>query len=443
MRLIYTVLAAGLVACTFDATGLDATSAAPGTSTGPTPTTGSETGVTTQETPTTGPDTTGSSSSDGTVGVTTTEPVDTTGPTTTDGPATDSSTGDKPAVCGDGELDRGEGCDDGDLDDDDECTAQCQPADCGDGIVWVGMEACDDGDADEVTCTAECQLPTCDDQARNGDETDVDCGGSCPGCAAGQMCGGDDDCAGKCSDGTCLEFASCKEIKMSVPNVASGEFKIDPDQAGPEPPFTVYCEHAQQGGGWTMVLKVDGRKPTFVYSAPLWTDGNTFNVETGLNRVETKLQSFMTVPLTELLLGMEAPIAADGPLALKYIKLPATAASARALFMPGTLIESDLGRNAWKAWITGSSLQMHCNLEGINVQAESAEPEEYARVRIGIIGNENGAMDCGSPNSYIGVGGGGTGACVVNGITTTGNRAGCGADNGEKDLPGFAVVFVR
>jgi hypothetical protein len=128
-------------------------------------------------------------------------------------------------------------------------------------------------------------------------------------------------------------------------------------------------------------------------------------------------------------------------LKLKYVQLDATAMNAQALFMGGYLA-STLGRDTWKAWIPDSSLQQHCNREGLNVSAPM-NPQNYARVRIGIIANENGPGDCGSPNSYIGVGGGGTGVCVPDAITTTGNRAGCGGDKGDKDIPGFAVVFVR
>lgn len=47
--------------------------------------------------------------------------------------------------------------------------------------------------------------PTCDDGEKNGDETDVDCGGPCSPCEDGERCRGDDDCvSGRCVGGTCL-----------------------------------------------------------------------------------------------------------------------------------------------------------------------------------------------------------------------------------------------
>jgi hypothetical protein len=46
--------------------------------------------------------------------------------------------------------------------------------------------------------------PSCSDHVRNGDETDVDCGGSCPPCAADGHCSADADCAThRCHAGQC------------------------------------------------------------------------------------------------------------------------------------------------------------------------------------------------------------------------------------------------
>ena len=46
--------------------------------------------------------------------------------------------------------------------------------------------------------------PTCSDGIKNGNETDIDCGGSCPRCITGYRCTTRNDCAsGYCSGGTC------------------------------------------------------------------------------------------------------------------------------------------------------------------------------------------------------------------------------------------------
>jgi Cellulose binding domain len=49
-----------------------------------------------------------------------------------------------------------------------------------------------------------CVAPTCTDLVKNGDETAVDCGGSCAPCAKGPDCTVGKDCAsGVCRDGAC------------------------------------------------------------------------------------------------------------------------------------------------------------------------------------------------------------------------------------------------
>jgi hypothetical protein len=56
---------------------------------------------------------------------------------------------------------------------------------------------------------ATCQPGSCNDGLRNNDETDVDCGGSCTSCEAGQSCSVDGDCqTGTCEDGTCACLSS-------------------------------------------------------------------------------------------------------------------------------------------------------------------------------------------------------------------------------------------
>jgi hypothetical protein len=55
----------------------------------------------------------------------------------------------------------------------------------------------------KVTTEGTC-VPTCSDGDQNGDETDIDCGGSCSGCATGDTCSVASDCAsGVCTSGTC------------------------------------------------------------------------------------------------------------------------------------------------------------------------------------------------------------------------------------------------
>ena len=166
------------------------------------------------------------------------------------------------AKCGDGVVWAGmEACDDGNQEQTDACLGTCVAASCGDGAVWAGMEACDDGNQDDAdACTAGCELPSCSDAAKNGDETDVDCGGgTCPKCGLMGACAQDLDCAsGSCIAGACGPPPSCKAILAGDPGAKSGEHTIDLDGAGPLMPFKVICDMTTDGGGWTVFYATNG-----------------------------------------------------------------------------------------------------------------------------------------------------------------------------------------
>nr|PZN26520.1 MAG: hypothetical protein DIU78_07530 [Pseudomonadota bacterium] len=75
---------------------------------------------------------------------------------------------------------------------------QCPPCSAGDACVV-------NADCDSNACEAGACLPAhCTDGARNGDESDTDCGGSCRPCALGNTCNTVSDCGeGTCAAGTC------------------------------------------------------------------------------------------------------------------------------------------------------------------------------------------------------------------------------------------------
>ncbi|MFC1610731.1 hypothetical protein ACFL6C_07225 [Myxococcota bacterium] len=92
-----------------------------------------------------------------------------------------------------------------------DCGGSCSPCpapSCSDGIQ--------NGDQTGVDCGGSCPAcaPSCSDGIQNGDETDVDCGGSCPACApscSDGMQNGDEtdvDCGGSCP--ACE--ASCSDL---------------------------------------------------------------------------------------------------------------------------------------------------------------------------------------------------------------------------------------
>ena len=87
--------------------------------------------------------------------------------------------------------------------------------DMGSCLYVSETEACGAG----TTCTSEGGTPICEaaeplcvlDDAQNGNETDIDCGGSCPPCEDGRSCVEPDDCASSlCTDGICAA-PSCSD----------------------------------------------------------------------------------------------------------------------------------------------------------------------------------------------------------------------------------------
>src|SRR5262245_42919275 len=55
--------------------------------------------------------------------------------------------------------------------------------------------------------------PSCNDGRLNGDESDVDCGGSCMRCADGRSCRNAADCASNnCLNFTCAPAANCMDF---------------------------------------------------------------------------------------------------------------------------------------------------------------------------------------------------------------------------------------
>ncbi len=65
-----------------------------------------------------------------------------------------------------------------------------------------------------VPFTVQLVSPTCTDGEKDGDETDIDCGGSCPKCDPGKLCGGGNDCiSGVCIQGRCARPTCTDGVK--------------------------------------------------------------------------------------------------------------------------------------------------------------------------------------------------------------------------------------
>jgi len=168
----------------------------------------------------------------------------------------------KPDMCGNGHVQQGEWCDTGG--DSATCDGDCSPVDCGDGYVNAAAgEQCDDA-GESATCDVDCTVPSCGDGvvnlsagedcdgntpsagacvscalvcsapaasctdgAKNGAETDVDCGGSCAPCAGGRQCLVDADClSASCAGGVCAEAQGAPAIAVSQSTVNFGNVLV-------------------------------------------------------------------------------------------------------------------------------------------------------------------------------------------------------------------------
>ena len=123
----------------------------------------------------------------------------------------------------------------------------CQPPTCMDAVkngdetdVDCGGPICADctngklcgapGDCVSGVCSGNpstCQAPTCSDNVKNGTETGVDCGAMCPDCVDGQPCNVDGDCqSGFCNPAKVCASPNCMD------NLKNGA-ETDVDCGGP------------------------------------------------------------------------------------------------------------------------------------------------------------------------------------------------------------------
>ncbi len=90
----------------------------------------------------------------------------------------------------------------------------CQNLTCNITGTCVFGEACSQNSecSSKICNGGKCSAAACDDAAKNGNESDIDCGGECSKCDAGKTCSLNSDCAeGLCSSGLCGEQDTCSD----------------------------------------------------------------------------------------------------------------------------------------------------------------------------------------------------------------------------------------
>ena len=179
--------------------------------------------------------------------------------------------------------------------------------DCDGEIDEVDAFGCDDfwADSDEDTFGAGEPACLCEANetfvAENGDDCDDDKPEVFPGAEEVCLNGLDDNCNG-IVDEEC-EPANCLEILNAGLSEGSGIYDIDPDGKGPNEPFEAYCDMTTSGGGWTLIVKVNGTDAhNLLYD--VWTSadtlGNTadFSLTSGSDVLH---ETYAAVPGDELL----------------------------------------------------------------------------------------------------------------------------------------------
>jgi hypothetical protein len=241
---------------------------------------------------------------------------------------------------------------------------------------------------------------------------------------AGSPCEGGCPGNGYCNGSECV-YHSCIARLLSAPKTPSGVYWVDPDGQDGAPAFRAFCEMVLDGGGWTLLLKIDGQSDTFHHDDAIWENADTLHPESpDLDDKEAKLAGFSSIPFEYLRVGMVESGSTH------WLILPIAATSLRAL-MEGDYQATNAGRSAWERLPARGSLQVNCNREGINVDTPQAS------VRIGIVANNQ--SDCSTCNSFIGFGAKGN----TTGELSCGNIAATSPDNGDRMSPLFGYVMVR
>lgn len=225
-------------------------------------------------------------------------------------------------------------------------------------------------------------------------------------------------------------YSSCKEIY--------NHYKEDKAYTLQTPigKIPVYCHMsglgACKGGGWTLVMKIDGTKPTFHYDSKLWNSKTGYNLPggmTGFDAHETKLPTYWYTPFKKICLGMRFGRHTS------FIVIHKTASSLYSLIADGNYRATTLGRNTWKSLVgSQASLQSNCNKEGFNAVSGDYP---HSRARIGIIGNQE--NNCHTCDSRVGFGTGGK----HDNSNTCGNEATYSPDNGDKHIKAMGYIFVQ
>jgi hypothetical protein len=228
---------------------------------------------------------------------------------------------------------------------------------------------------------------------------------------------------------------TCAEVPTTTP---SGAFMIDPDGAGGREPFLDYCETSADGGGWTLIAKVDPAMSGLEFENSVWvqlTDaGHAFGTA-DLSVENALLASYWRVAASELRIVM-APAATPTATRTLLTGLSGTGTLRDAMEASGH-VTMDATRAAWATLIGGVDPgATTCEVSGV----PAALPASTAiHVRIGYVWAD--PTDCTQPAFWAGIGAGGASCHTVMG--TAGGERICGTGAQRHEYPLVAWLFAR
>ena len=306
------------------------------------------------------------------------------------------------------------------------CAAStCRITTCSAGFGDCNGSAADGCEVDTRVTVAHCGACGTMCPARANTAPSCVAGGCNYACNAGfNDC--DDNLANGCETAGACVYASCNAVPRTRP---SGAYTVT--TGGVQ--WTAYCDMTSNGGGWTLLLKIDGNASTFNYDSTSWTNTTLLNTgSTNLDAVEAKFQGFTNQSFTALRVAFVEGATTRG------LVVTTTGTSLRDVFA-GAPRSTSAGRAGWSSLVASPSLQPFCNDEGFNVGVGG-----YRRVRFGIVANQE--NECTSPDSSLGLGiGSDSNTCVTPTFAgaTAGNIATCGGDAGDRNTRVFAYLFAR
>jgi hypothetical protein len=208
----------------------------------------------------------------------------------------------------------------------------------------------------------------------------------------------DDDCddlIDKADPECALE--SCLAWLADDPTLESGIYTIDPDAAGGEDPFEVYCDMVNDGGGWTLAMKLSSGQ-VFAYHANYWTNTSLLNSsDLTLATNNAKYESYVhTKGNAVRMCKMSAPTDCISG----FLSQEATLLE---VFEGNADIE-DLAPATWKSW--DSVPWDVCNAEkrGRNLYTEGGKHYTYVRWGYVVVSNYDYPLDTCKGGTAIGIG---------------------------------------